>query len=193
MAALRVHPGAVGYVHPGVEVQVVDEDDVPLPPGTEGILRVRSENCVEQYFGDATGSASVFKGGWFYPGDVGSVSREGLLSVAGRTNELINHGGLQVNPHVIEDVLLSFEGIGEAAAFGAPDAMGITQIWAAIVPKKPVDSAAVFAHCSERLAESTPRFIIQMKSLPRNDAGKILRNELSKTAASADPDKIVAV
>jgi acyl-CoA synthetase (AMP-forming)/AMP-acid ligase II len=182
MSALVDHPGAIGYVHPSVEIQAVDADDKPLPPGTEGILRVRSDTCVDAYVGDAAASAGAFKGGWFYIGDVGAVSGDGLLTLTGRTGELINIGGNKVSPGVIEDVLLSLAEIREAAAFGAPDASGFTQIWAAIVPNGPVDAATLKAICVERLKENAPRHFMRVKELPRNAAGKILRDKLTRMA-----------
>ena len=186
VTSLASHAGAVGYVVPGVEVQAVDANDAPLPPGTEGILRVRSDNCVDAYFGDPATSAEIFKGGWFYPGDVGAVSPEGLMTLAGRRSELINRGGEKISPRIIEDALLTSEHVLEVAAFGVPDAMGITQIWAAIVPKSPpVNVADLDALCRERLAAAAPKYYLQMNALPRNDAGKVRRDELVRRAVAA--------
>jgi len=185
MAALIDRPGAVGYVHAGVEIEAVDADDKPLPPGSEGILRVRSDTCVDGYVDLAASSTGAFKGGWFYPGDVGTVSGDGLLTLAGRASEVINSGGVKVSPQVIEDVLLSLPEIRDAAAFGAPDAGGITQIWAAIVPNGPVNAPTLRAACFERLLERAPRRFLRVKRIPRNAAGKILRGELTRMAIAA--------
>ena len=182
--ALYDHPGAVGYVHPGVEVQAVDDNDVPVPPGTEGVLRVRSHTCAKGYVGDAAVSAKVFKGGWFYPGDVGAVARDGLLTLGDRASDVINNGGNKVSPQVIEDVLLSIASIRDAAAFGVPDAMGVTQIWAAIVPNGTLDADALRALCHERLKEKAPTAFMQVREVPRNAAGKVLRDELKKMAVA---------
>ena len=110
MAMLHDHANAVGYIHPDTEVQAVDDHDVPLPPDAEGVLRVKSRLCVTSYFGDAGASANVFKGGWFYPGDIGSVSRNGLLTVTGRVGDRINRGGAKASPQVIEAVLVDRAG-----------------------------------------------------------------------------------
>jgi acyl-CoA synthetase (AMP-forming)/AMP-acid ligase II len=178
MAELIGHPGAVGRVHRSVEIRTADADGNPLPPAAEGILWVRTDTCVPCYFGDTNASASAFRDGWFCTGDTGTVSGNGLLTLAGRTGELINNGGDKVSPRVIEDVLSSQPGIREAAAFGAPDATGVIRVWAAIVTDGPVDMPALTALCNKRLKHNAPRFIIKMKALPRNDAGKILRDRL---------------
>ena len=175
-------PGAVGYVHPGVDVQAVGDDDQPLPLGTIGTIRVRSGNCVTGYLDDPEVSARVFKDGWFYPGDFGKVTPDGMLIIAGRASELINSGGVKVSPHVIEDALLTLPGVTEAAAFGVPDALGVTQIWAAVVSNGPVEDAALAALCRGKLQSYPPKAVIRVKDLPRNDNGKVIRDELVKLA-----------
>jgi acyl-coenzyme A synthetase/AMP-(fatty) acid ligase len=182
ISSLEGHPGAVGYVFPGVEVQAVDADDQPLPPGTEGVLRVRSGGCAGAYFDAPAASALVFRDGWVYPGDLGTVAPDGLVTLAGRPSELINQGGVKVLPRLVEEVLLSVPEIGEAAAFGVPDDMGITRVWAAIVPIGRVDMGAVNALCRERLRLRAPTSILQLETLPRNEAGKVMRDVLRNRA-----------
>ncbi|WP_158932601.1 class I adenylate-forming enzyme family protein [Acidisphaera sp. S103] len=188
-AALGGDPRAVGLVHPGVEVQVVDAEDQPMPPNAEGILRIRGANCIAGHLGDdGAPSDSVFRDGWFYSGDIGSVSGEGLLTVSGRAGDFINSGGIKVSPLVIEDVLLSLPQVTDAAVFAVPDSMGVMRIWAAIVAGTPVETAALKALCHARLAEKSPRFILQVKGLPRNANGKLMRDELVQFALTRQPD-----
>lgn len=179
--------GAVGYVHPGMRVEAVDPDGQPLPPNSEGILRIRGANVIGGYVGDAAASAAVFRDGWFYCGDIGAVSPEGLLTVSGRNGDFINAGGNKVNPVVVETVLSTLPQVTEAAAFGVPDRMGVVQIWAAIVSATPVDMAVLQALCREKLADKAPKFILQVKGLPRNANGKIVRTELIRFAAGRQP------
>ena len=192
MLSLQGHPGAVGYLYPGVEMQAVDADDQPLPPGTEGTLRVRSGGCASGYFDDPAASARVFRGGWVYPGDVGTVAGDGLVTVTGRSSEVINQGGVKINPQLIENVLLSVPEIAEAAAFGVPDALGLTRIWAAIVPSGPVDMSAVKALCREQLKNSAPASFLQLKALPRNEFGKVLREPLQRKAIRASAKRVAS-
>ena len=180
-------PGAVGYVHTGVEVEAVDEDGRMLPPNTEGILRIRGPNVISGYLGDTVASAAVFRDGWFYCGDIGAVSPDGLLTVGGRNSDFINAGGNKVSPKVIEDVLLSLPQVGDAAAFGVPDRMGVVRIWVAIVPAAPVDASALLAICRDRLGDKAPTFLIQVQALPRNPNGKIVRADLIRFAAQLRP------
>ncbi len=184
VAALPRDGKAVGYVHAGVEVQAVDADGNPLPASVEGTLRIRGANTIAGYFGDTEVTSSPFRDGWFYSGDVGSVSRDGIMSISGRVSEFINSGGVKISPHVIEDVLLTLPEVTEAAAFGVPDDMGVDRIWAAIVATKPIDAGRLNALCQQHLLASAPQFILQIKGLPRNPNGKVRREELVRFAVS---------
>jgi acyl-coenzyme A synthetase/AMP-(fatty) acid ligase len=175
-------PGAVGYIYPGVEVEAVDEHNVPLPPGEEGILRVRSPICATAYVGDPARSAEVFRDGWVYPGDVGTVMPDRLLVLGSRASEIINTGGNKINPLVIEEVLLRFAQIRECAAFGAPDATGLERAWAAIVTDGSVDMAALRRHCDDALGTRAPTYFLRVAQLPRNANGKIVREDLRALA-----------
>ena len=187
MPVLHGVDGAVGFVHAGVEVQAVDAEDHPLPPASEGILRIRSDSTVTGYFADPAASAEVFRNGWFYPGDVGAVTPNGIMTVHGRVSEFINAGGIKISPHVIEEVLLTIPDVIDAAAFGVPDTMGVVRIWAAIVATSPVPGALLNSVCNQRLAGNAPKFVLQVKGLPRNANGKVAREELVRFAITRQP------
>lgn len=178
MQDLLDHPHAVGRIYPGVEVQAVDADDRPLPAGTEGILRIRSDLCVDRYLHDPVASAEVFRDGWFYPGDQGAVAADGRLDVTGRVTEVINHGGDKISPHAIEGVLLAQPGVVDAAAFGVPDAEGMMEIWAAVVVEPTFEEDSFRRACGERLRAHAPKFFFKLPVLPRNAGGKVMREEL---------------
>jgi hypothetical protein len=59
MEALFDFTGAVGQLYDNVEMQAVDENEQPLPAGTEVILRIRSELCVDRYFDDPASTAEA--------------------------------------------------------------------------------------------------------------------------------------
>ena len=181
MAALHGDPLAVGIVHPGVQVEAVDTEGRTLPPDREGELRIRSASLASGYLDDPETSAAAFRDGWFYSGDLGSVSADGVMRVSGRIGEVINSGGVKVSPRVIEDVLLASPNVTDAAAFGVPDDMGVVRIWAAVVPTEPLPEPRLQALCS-RLGESAPRSFLQLQSLPRTANGKLVREELVKAA-----------
>jgi acyl-CoA synthetase (AMP-forming)/AMP-acid ligase II len=187
--SLEHEHGAVGFLDPGVEMQAVDENDRILPPGTTGRLRIRSDTCVTSYFDDPQASARSFRQGWFYPGDLGSVSPAGMLTIAGRVDEIINRGGNKISPLAIDAVLRGVPGIHDAAAFGMPRANGRTEIWAAIVVEDaPSLSETLQATCRAALGANAPTTYIRLKKIPRNEMGKIVRHDLVRIAQRARKD-----
>jgi len=109
-------PGAVGFVTPGAEVEIVDASDNPLAAGKEGIVRTRTGQMVDGYVGNPEATARAFRNGWFYPGDTGSLTADGMLIIHGREASVLNIGGDKVRPELVEEALTSFPGVEQAAA-----------------------------------------------------------------------------
>jgi acyl-CoA synthetase (AMP-forming)/AMP-acid ligase II len=175
-------PDGAGYVWPGVEAQAVDAKDQPLPAGTEGILRMRSNMLATCYLGDPAATEAAFRDGWFYSGDVGAIDADGLLTLTGRASELINAGGLKVAPHHPEDKIRHLAGVKDVAVFGLPDSSGINEIWAALVVDGEIDEAVINAFCAQHLGAFAPAVLLQFTELPRNENGKLRRDLLVEYA-----------
>ena len=127
----------------------------------------------------------MFRNGWVYPGDRAVVGADGLLVIAGRTDDVINQGGVKVNPQALEDAIMALGSLREVAVFGVANDAGETSVCAAIVPTVPLDANAFHARVREGLGPRAPVFIMHMESLPRNANGKVLRTELARIARKA--------
>jgi acyl-CoA synthetase (AMP-forming)/AMP-acid ligase II len=178
---------AVGYLAPGVQVEIVDEGGNALGFGREGVIRVRVPNAPNRYLNDEDASQTVFRDGWFYPGDIGSLSEERLLFVSGRVSERINAGGVKVAPSVIEDVIGARPEIADVAAFEFVNAEGISEIAVAVVPHESLDrtnfNRAEFRQSFQKqLRERTPKRWFLVKEIPRSEQGKIDRARLKAMA-----------
>jgi acyl-coenzyme A synthetase/AMP-(fatty) acid ligase len=158
------------------EVQIVDDNDQPVPAGVTGPIRVRSEEMVSGYLGDDAQTRQHFKDGWFYPGDVGALSPDGLLQIVGRTNEVFDFGGLRIAPMAIEEVLLACDGVRDAGAFTV-EVDGIHWPQAAVVCDPGCDLDAV----KQQLRRERPQLpvsITVVDDIPRSARGKIQRDRL---------------
>jgi len=183
--ALEHIPGAVGYVTPGMMIQIVDDKDRELPIGREGLVRIRGDYIADGYFGDPEASAEFFRGGWFYPGDIGSLSRDKMLIISGRKKTILNVAGEKIKPETIEEVLTSFEGILRAAALTVVNQLGVEEVWAAIQSRQMIEENKLRAHCEQKLAGIfVPKRFIVMDALPTNEAGKLDRSRLAEIVTS---------
>jgi acyl-coenzyme A synthetase/AMP-(fatty) acid ligase len=167
--------GATGYVVPGAQVEIVGENSESLPPGSEGIVRIRASWQAQSF---PPGAASESNDAWFYPGDRGRLTADGLLVLSGRTSEVINAGGLKLAPDVIEEILLGHPNVADAGAFSSLGTSGIEEIYIAIVPRAPLSEQHIVAWCAERNLPVTRVFLVE--SLPKTALGKIQRGELKR-------------
>jgi acyl-coenzyme A synthetase/AMP-(fatty) acid ligase len=173
-SAMRGIDGATGFVIPGEVVEIVGQDGAVLPPDREGVIRVRSAD-ISSYFVPTAEDAVIFKDGWFYPGDIGKLTADGIIVITGRINEVINRGGDKLAPEVIERTLRLIPEITDAAVFAVPNT---DQIWAAVVGSQPLKHEAILAFCRQKLAGMAPDRLFELERIPRNDMGKIIREEM---------------
>jgi len=174
-------PGAVGFAAEGVTLEIVDEAGAALPPGEVGRVRARSPAMAHSYIDDPQASAAAFAAGWYYPGDLGTLSREGLLHIKGRADDLMNFDGIKIYPAEIEAALLSHPGVVEAAAFPLASRRHQQIPAAAVVLRS--DCAGELLHWArERLGKHAPERILVLPSLPKNAMGKVLKRELAGAA-----------
>lgn len=181
-AVLQAIPDAAGYVLPGVEVQIVDAEGQGCAAGVEGVVRVRAPDMLCHYIGDPQASAESFRDGWFHPGDLGVLQPDGLLRITGRADEMINAGGVKVNPAMVDAFLLTQPGVIDAAAFARRRAGGTDLVWAAVVAGEGFNEQAVLDACRQRLNSRAPVRLLQMAQIPRNAMGKPVRVRLSEDA-----------
>src|SRR4029077_16706653 len=85
-------------------------------------------------------------------------------------------GGYNVYPREVEDVLLSCEGVVEAAVIGLPDEKWGERVYAVVSCRKNLSANDVLAHARDRLASyKRPKGIEIWPELPKTSANKILR------------------
>lgn len=168
--------GATGFVAPWAEVDIVDANGKAVPAGTDGILRIRA-TCQGAPYPPGADNAS-FRDGWFYPGDRGRITSDGLMIVSGRTSDVINVGGLKLAPEVIEDILRGHPAVSEVAAFGDMGASGIEEISVALVVNKPLADRELMVWSAERGVPLTRVFVVE--ALPKTTSGKIHRDLLKR-------------
>ncbi|MGC1777866.1 MAG: class I adenylate-forming enzyme family protein [Xanthobacteraceae bacterium] len=178
--------GAAGYITPGIRIEIVDETDRPVAVGSEGHVRVASDFAVARYIDDPVETAQMFRNGWFYPGDIGTVTADNLLIISGRQNNVLNAGGGKMAAEKIEAVLMAFKGVSEAAVFMATNKIGVEEVWAAIVCNEKIDIDRLRMHCRPRMpVVFVPAHFVTLDALPTSDLGKIDRSRLKQILMAA--------
>jgi len=189
----------VGRPVPGVELEVVDDDGVPVVTGEVGRIRLRSAAVLRGYVGNlASGSlidpvatsAVLDSQGWVTTGDLGALGQDGNLRLAGRVSEMYIRGGYNVYPAEVEAVLGEVRGVDQVAVVAAPDAV-LGEIGAAfVIPADPTcapDLEELRRACRVRLADyKAPDRLYLVAEMPLTPMAKIDKRELTARAAELE-------
>ena len=177
----------VGNLVDDAEVAIVDPAGNPLPEGELGVLRYRRKGMATEYFRNPEASAKAFRDGWFYPGDLARIV-EGRLYIGGREAEVLNFGGVKIDPAQLDDIAVTDGGFREAAAFGYSGKRGVLELGFALVP--PADpkfnrknaQRGIERALAKRYRLSGPIKFLYLDELPRGQTGKVLRRDLTERA-----------
>jgi len=162
----------LGKPCPGVQLEIVDDNDVLLPVGEIGNIRLKGEGCIDAYENNPEESVKFLRGDWHYPGDIGLISKNGNLIFKGRKDDLIVFDGVNIYPKEIENIIEAVPGITDAAAFSL--ATGENQIPVlAFSAESQVQIKDIEMLFHNKMGWKAPQAIFQLDELPRNKAGKI--------------------
>jgi acyl-CoA synthetase (AMP-forming)/AMP-acid ligase II len=180
---LETHPNSVGRVFPGVEITIRDADNEPLPEGEQGEICIRGSCVMLGYWRNPEATAeAIAPGRWLRTGDVGHFEGE-FLYVNTRARDLILRNAENIYPVEVEHCLELHPEIIEAAVIGVPHPEMGQEVKAVVVVHESweVDIHGVEAFCRERLAafKVPSQWQVLHQPLPRNAAGKIMKNVLS--------------
>jgi fatty-acyl-CoA synthase len=177
------HPGSCGRPNLLSLVEIMDDDGNILPPGERGEIVVRGPLVMAGYYRDPAATADVSRFGWHHTGDIGVRDADGWFYVVDRKKDMIISGGFNVYPAEVEQALLAHPDVQDCAVIGIPDEKWGEAVLAVIEPRAgvTVDLDRLLQQAREALGPvKTPKRIEVMETLPRSNAGKVLRAELRK-------------
>lgn len=169
-------------VFPWVRAEIVGDRDEPLPLGTMGRVRLQADTMASGYLDDPEATAAMFRGGWFYPGDMGILRGPRLLQVVGRRDELLNIGGQKVAPSTLEALVLQYARVGDVGVCSIRNAEGIEEVYVAVSGVQGDDQELVARIRQAFAGRNLGIFhIAKLNRIPRNANGKIERDVLSES------------
>jgi fatty-acyl-CoA synthase len=175
-----------GLPLPGVEVEVMDAGNKPLPhDGTSvGEICARSNVVFAGYWKQPDETAKYIVDGWFHTGDIGTIDDQNYVTILDRKKDIIITGGENVASIEIEKAIYDHSAVLECAVIGVPDEKW-GEVPAAILvlkPGKTLDVAELVEHCRGKLAGfKVPKHVRFVEALPKGGTGKILKRELRET------------
>ena len=136
----RSRMGTVGLPALHQELEIVDAEGRPCPPGVEGEVTAGGPHCAVGYLND-DGSIEPIRGKRIKSGDLAIMDEDGFIRVSGRTKDLIIRGGVNIAPLEIDEILLKHADMLDAAAIGVPDQIYGEEIVCYVVAKPGTSSA----------------------------------------------------
>jgi long-chain acyl-CoA synthetase len=191
------HLESVGRPVACADIVVVDDDGREVAAGETGELLIGGPMVVRGYWDNPEATAAGFVGGYWRSGDLGSVDADGYVRVFDRKKDMINRGGYKIWSVEVENTLVGFPGVVEAAAVGVPCPVLGERVHAFVhmdaTARASAGDGAVLAEamrrfCAERLADyKVPETIgLRDDPLPRNANGKLLKREMRGWAMPAE-------
>ena len=176
--------GSVGCPPAGYEIRIVDDDGEDLGAGEIGEIVGRGPALSSGYYGQLELTKEAFRDGWLYSGDLGYLDESGFLYLAGRKKELIISGGVNVYPQDIEEIAAAHELVLEVAVFGVEsDKWGETPVAAVVLHAgASIDAKTLMEWINNRVEARFQKIsaVLILDQIPRNVAGKTLKNELKE-------------
>lgn len=185
--------GSIGYRLPYQEMAIAEIEDGNFirfcDDDEAGVVIIRGPNVFAGYDDDFYNQGAYVdtgdgKGKWLNTGDTGRRDADGYFWLTGRKKELIIRGGHNIDPQVIEEVLMTHPAVALSAAVGRPDAR-VGEMPVAFVELKPGTSATsdeLQAFAASNIGEraAVPKTVTVLPEIPLTAVGKIFKPALTR-------------
>lgn len=178
------HLDSVGRASPGVEVKVLGGNSEILKSGELGRIHVCAPTVMAGYWNDAPSTDRVLDKvtGWLDTGDLGWLDAHDYLHFAGRADDVINCGGVNILPDDLERIAASFPGVADVACRGIPDPdeiLGEVPLLCIVPVDESVNVTRLTRYMQSTYHDALPTIVVQIVTqLPRTESGKLLRRKL---------------
>jgi acyl-CoA synthetase (AMP-forming)/AMP-acid ligase II len=184
---LNRFPESAGRPLPTVQLEIRDEQGVPLPDGEEGEIHLRGPMVMPGYWNRPEVNAeTIGPGHWLNTGDIGRMER-GRLYLASRRRDLIIRGGENIYPVEIENRLEEHPAVAEVAVVAVEHEELGQEVKAVVVLAAGSTAAAdeLRAWCAEGMAyfKVPAHWEFRAEPMPRNASGKVVKQVLEDPTA----------
>ena len=178
-----------GMPIPGLDVKLINTEtgkEARMDGKEMGEILVRGPWIAGEYYKNPKQSAMTFPDGWFHTGDIGTMSQEGYISLVDRTKDLIKSAGEWISSIDLENAIMGFSKVLEAAVISLPDDKWQERPLACVVPQpdaaKTITKEEIQDYLKDKVAKWwIPDEIVFMKELPKTSVGKFDKKSLRAT------------
>jgi propionyl-CoA synthetase len=199
LGMLPVKPGSPTKIVPGYDIQVLGEDNRPVPAGQIGSIAVNLPmppgSLPTLWNNDAGYERSYLTRhpGFYLTGDAGYKDEDDYIYIMSRVDDIINVAGHRLSTGAMEEVLSSHPDVAECAVMGVVDEIKGEVPVGLVVTKAGVarGDAELCRELVELVREKIGpvaafKTVAVVKRLPKTRSGKILRGTMKKIADGVD-------
>lgn len=184
--------GSCGKKRDGVEVRIVDENDLEVPIGTVGELIVRTDRPWAMnygYYKNPEATARAWRNGWFHTGDAFRLDRDGNYFFVDRLKDVIRRRGENISSFEVETEARRHPSVKEAAAIAVPSEISEDEVLlvVSVAEGKQLDPVDLINFLIPRMAYfMVPRYVRILPQLPKTPTQKILKHVLRSEGVTQD-------
>lgn len=185
-------PGTSGRPSAYYEVQIVDEFDSPVPPGTVGEIVVRPKHpylVASGYIGMADKTVQAWRNLWMHSGDRGRMDADGLLSFEDRVSDSIRRRGENISSYEVEQLVARHAAVAEAIAVAVPseDSEDEVRVLVTLRQNASLTFLELLEHCSDTMPYfMIPRYFDIVTDFPRTPTAKVEKYKIRANGLGPD-------
>lgn len=171
-------PLAVGRPLPAFDVELRNEEGMPVEAGCLGELWIKGPGMFDAYLSPWQLSSEICVSGWFATGDLAETDAAGRVYLKGRKKSVLNVGGMKVFPEEVEAVIDRHPAVKRSRVSGSfHQVLGTVVAVEVILKDGPLLNSRELIHwCRDRLsAYKVPGRVKFVMDLPMTASGKIRR------------------
>ncbi len=173
----------------GLDVKLVNMEtgrEVKRDGKEMGEVLVRGPWIASEYYKDPKQSAITFRDGWFHTADIGTMNQEGYINLVDRTKDLIKSAGEWISSIDLENAIMGFSKVLEAAVIALPDDKWQERPLACVVPTpeaaKTITKEEIQNYLKDKVAKWwIPDEIVFLTEIPKTSVGKFNKKKLRET------------
>jgi carnitine-CoA ligase len=184
--------GSCGRPAPYYELQIADEQGLPVEVGEAGEIQIRPRLpgiILQGYWQRLDATMAGFRDLWFHTGDRARMDEDGYCYFVDRAKDCIRRRGENISSWEVEVILDTHPAVVESAAFGVPDEISEEEVMVAVVlkPGEPASPQELIDYCSSRMVSyAVPRYVAFVDELPKNQNQRIQKFKLREVGVGPD-------
>lgn len=185
-------PGVCGRPRPGVDLRIVDGNDIEVSEGAVGELIIRTAEpwaMSHGYHKDSEATARAWRNGWFHTGDSFRKDECGQYFFVDRQKDVIRRRGENISSFEVESDVGAHPDVKEVAALAVPSEFGEDEVLVAVIPREGsmIDPVELVAFCAKRMPRfMVPRYVRVMDDFPRTPTAKVQKHLLREEGITTD-------